>query len=279
MIDPGKRDLFTALKVDENEPKQKPKIVRYSYRQHLRETKRLKYQRIIRNHRKEERQVFEELLSEFNGKTVDSIKFQEYIQEKTEINKKLLPLYADLKFRQYRWYGYLERKRAEDKMINKVKDKFGKDVVVFYGDWSARCQIRSFAPTPNKGIKRKFVENFDVYNLDEYRTSKLHWETEKEGDNLKLKDKDGKLRKIHAIKTFTMKKNPNRLGCINRDRNACLNMWKLVSHYLNTGEWLPAYKRSRDTNLSHTPNSRDTNLSQTPNSKRRRTEGGVENAY
>ena len=110
---------------------------------------------------------------------------------------------------------------------------------------STRYQIRSFAPTPNKGIKRKFVENFDVYNLDEYRTSKLHWETEKEGDNLKVKDKDGRLRKKHAIKTFTMKKNPNRLGCINRDRNACLNMWKLVSHYLDTGQWLSAYKRSR----------------------------------
>ena len=135
-------------------------------------------------------------------------------------------------------------------MIHRVKKAFGKDVIVFYGDWSTRYQMRSFAPTPNKGIKRKFVENFDVYNLDEYRTSKLHWETEKEGDNLKLKDKDGRLRKKHAIKTFTMKKNPNRLGCINRDRNACLNMWKLVSHYLDTGQWLSAYKRSRKSNQS-----------------------------
>ena len=75
VIDPGKRDLFTAMKVDENNPKEKPKIVRYSYRQHLRETKRLKYQRIIRNHRKEDRQLFEEILSEFNGKTVDSVSY------------------------------------------------------------------------------------------------------------------------------------------------------------------------------------------------------------
>ena len=47
-------------------------------------------------------------------------------------------------------------------------------------------------------------------------------------------------------------------------------VWKLVSHYLETGQWLSAYKRS---NLSHTPNlTRDANLSHTPNSKRRRIE-------
>ena len=127
---PGKRDLFTAMKVDKKEPKQKPKIVRYSFRQYLQETKRLKYQRVIRNHKKEKRQEEEEKLSDLNGKTVDSIKFQKYIKEKTKINKKLLPLYADLKFRRYRWYSYLERRRAEDKMIHRVKKSFGNDVIV-----------------------------------------------------------------------------------------------------------------------------------------------------
>ena len=52
--------------------------------------------------------------------------------------------------------------------------------------------------------------------------------------------------KKQVRRTFTMVKNQNTLGCINRDRNACLNMWKLVTHYLDTGEWLPAYKRSRE---------------------------------
>ena len=133
-------------------------------------------------------------------------------------------------------------------MINRVKDKFGKDVIVFYGDWSTSYQMKSFAPTPNKRIRRKFVENFDVYELDEYRTSKLHWETEQEGDNLWLPDKKRQLRKMHAIKTFAipMVNDRNTLGCINRDRNACLNMWKLVTHYLETREWLPKYKRSEE---------------------------------
>ena len=109
----------------------------------------------------------------------------------------------------------------------------------------------------SKLIKRKFVDSFkDVYNLDEYNTSKLHWKTEEEGDNLELPDKNGRLRKKHAIKTYTMKIKKNdgrvhrRLGCINRDRNACLNMRKLVLHYLETREWLPKYKNPSKNNQS-----------------------------
>ena len=168
VIDPGKRDLFTAMKVDENDPERKPKILRYSYRQHLRETKRLKYQRIIRNHMKEERQRLEEVLSYFNGKTVNSIAFQAIIKVQTDINRELLPLYEDLKFRQYRWYGYLERRRAEDKMINRVKDKFGKDVIVFYGDWSTRYQMRSFAPTPNNLLYILIFRSFKSFFLSSF---------------------------------------------------------------------------------------------------------------
>ena len=177
-------------------------------------------------------------------------------------------------------------------MINKVKKAFGKDnPIVFYGDWSAKHQSKFFAPTPNKRIKRKFVENFEVYNLDEYNTSRLDWLTEKPGDNLEVKDKKKrlfgrvyrtkkdknglvkrtkkdmkvilvrgkkgekpvfqdkkkKLRKLHAVKTFTRN---NRLECINRDRNACLNMRKLVLHYLKFGEWKSAYKNPRKTKKS-----------------------------
>ncbi len=244
VIDPGKRDLFTAM--DKN-----GKLIRYSFKRHLKETKRLKYQRIIQNHRERLGILkLEKQLTELNGKTVDPKEFKEFIKQKTQINKQLLLLYADLKFRQYQWYSYLERRRSDDNMVNRVKQAFGSKVVVFYGDWSVRSQMKFFAPTPNKRIKRKFVENFQVYNQDEYRTSKLYWKTEEEGNNLKLKDKDGKLRKKHAIKTFTM--HNNRMGCINRDRNACLNMRKLVLHYLTTGHWLPAYcsKKSRDINPS-----------------------------
>ena len=88
--------------------------------------------------------------------------------------------------------------------------------------------------TPNIGIKRKLKESFKVYNMDEYKTSKIHYETEEKCENLVLLDKTGKSRRQHSILTYKMEN--GRLGCINRDRNACLNMIKLFVHFLKTGE-------------------------------------------
>jgi len=259
VVDPGKRDLFTAMD-------KKGKFLKYSFRQHLRETKRLKYKSLIQNHRK--RLGITELEKSLNNlafKTVNPGEYIKNVKRRTKINKQLLELYSDTKFRQYRWYGYLERRRADDKMINMVKKKFGKDVTILYGDWSRRSQMKYFAPTPNKRVKRKFKENFNLYNLDEYRTSKLYWRTNEEGGNLEVKDKKGRIRKKHAIKTFKVKKwvecinrdklrekraiktfkMKERIDCINRDRNACLNMRKLVLNYLETGKWLKPYVNTK----------------------------------
>jgi len=80
-----------------------------------------------------------------------------------------------------------------------------------------------------------------------------------------LKDKRGRLREKHAIKTFKVKKwvecnnrdrlrekqgiktfkMKERIDCINRDRNACLNMRKLVVKYLKTGEWSKPYVNTK----------------------------------
>ena len=38
--------------------------------------------------------------------------------------------------------------------------------------------MRNFISTPNLGIKRKLQERFEVYNIDEFRTSCLHYKTE-----------------------------------------------------------------------------------------------------
>ena len=71
--------------------------------------------------------------------------------------------------------------------------------------------------------------------------------TGEKGDKLMFQDKKENLRKLHAVKTFVRN---NGLECINRDRNACLNMRELVLHYLKFGEWKSAYKNPRKTNKS-----------------------------
>lgn len=94
--------------------------------------------------------------------------------------------------------------------------------------------MRGILSTPNLGLKRKLGEHFKIYNLDEYRTSKLNCKTEEVNGNLYLPDKKKHVRKLHSVLTYQTEK--NRSGCINRDVNAVNNMIKLVNHYLqNTG--------------------------------------------
>jgi hypothetical protein len=79
-------------------------------------------------------------------------------------------------------------------------------------------------------LKRILKRRFQVYLIDEFRTSCLHHKTEGYTEHLSYKDKKGKSRELHAVLTAKLKK--TRLGCINRDRNACKNMRKIFLHYL-----------------------------------------------
>jgi ribosomal protein L30/L7E len=144
-------------------------------------------------------------------------------------------------------------------MLDKIEKKYGKNVNMIMGDWSPDKQMKHFAPTPNIGIKRKLRERFMIYNIDEYNTSKLHHSTEQVGKKnkfpdkpnskwcpiekkqIRISDKNPILREKHSVLIFQLKR--QRWGCINRDNNACLNMIKLVKHYLETGRWLEKYIR------------------------------------
>ena len=133
-----------------------------------------------------------------------------------------------------------------------IKDKFGKDVTLIYGDWSSGQQMRHVISTPNLGLKRKLGEHFKVYNIDEFRTSCLNNKTLDKNENIYLPDKLKNLRKIHSILTYKMEN--NRKGCINRDNNAVRNMIKITSQFLINKERPEIFKRSyklpiKDANL------------------------------
>ena len=86
------------------------------------------------------------------------------------------------------------------------------------------------------------AEKFTVYNIDEFRTSKLNYKTEEVSGNLSLPDKKNEVRKIHSILTYKTEK--GRMGCINRDENAVNNMIKIVESYLKDGTRPEKYTRS-----------------------------------
>jgi hypothetical protein len=243
-VDPGKRDLFTMIDDDDN-------MLRYSNKRRVRETRRIRYQRLIKNYKdKCGISNLENKLSDYNSKSCNLEKYKKYLNNKNEINEKLFSLYEDKKFRQYKWYGFINRKRAEDNMLNLIEKRYGKDTKIIMGDWCISKQMRNFISTPNIGIKRKLKERFDVYNIDEFRTSCLYHKTEDKGDNLYLPDKKERLRKLHSVLTFKMEN--SRRGCINRDYNGCINMRKLFHSYMKDGTRPLRYQRGfelkKDTN-------------------------------
>ena len=237
-IDPGKRSLFTMMNDD-------GKFYSYTNKQRVNETKRLKYQNILKKYKDElEITSKENKLSSYNSKSCNIIKFNDFITKKISTNEVLYKLYQNNKFRQYKWYAFINKKRTEDNMLNKIENTYTKDSIIIIGDWSIGKQMKNFISTPNLSLKRKLQERFKVYDIDEYRTSCLNYKTDELCNNLYLPDKKNKERKIHSILTYKMENKRN--GCINRDKNGCKNIQKIFNHYILYNERPERYKRGVD---------------------------------
>jgi len=237
--DPGKNTLLHMK--DKNGKK-----YRYTNRKHAKLTKRLKYQRLIQNYKdKNDISKVENELTKYNSRTCDLNKFKEFIKNKNKINAMLFEKYNKEIFRKYKWYGFLNRKHTETKMIKEIKNTFGKNSIIFYGDFGFKTNChKGNISTPNNRLKRLIGKQMKLYNLDEFRTSKLNYKTEEVCENLYLLDLKGKSRKLHSVLTYKMEN--KQIGCINRDENAVNNMIKIVNHYLNKKERLLKYRRDYD---------------------------------
>ena len=86
------------------------------------------------------------------------------------------------------------------------------------------------------------------------KTSCINYKTEKESGNLIFKIKEnttcqrfiskiGKKVKMHSILTYQMEN--QRLGCINRDKNAVYNIRKIFNYYMLHNERPEVYRRTK----------------------------------
>lgn len=221
-------------------------IFKYSNRMHLKRTKRIKYQKLIKNY-KDKREVskIENKLSKYNSKTCNINKFKEYITTKNKINELLFKAYENEIYRKYKWYSYINKNKTEMRLVNDIKYHFGNDIIIILGDWSmGKDGFRGNISTPNKELKKLLIRNFTVFSIDEFRTSMLNCKTEEVNKNMCLPDRNGKYHEIHSILTFQMEN--KRIGCINRDNNAVNNMVKLVKYFLETKGRLLRFRRDYD---------------------------------
>lgn len=104
--DGGKRCLL-YMKYD------KGNRIRYTNKRYMKEVKRLKYQRIIKNHKDKtfydideeltmSMSEIESILSKYNSKSCELETFKRYIETKNKINEKLTKEYENEVFRKYK---------------------------------------------------------------------------------------------------------------------------------------------------------------------------------
>ncbi|AYV77714.1 MAG: hypothetical protein Edafosvirus1_45 [Edafosvirus sp.] len=261
-IDPGKIRLLTMI---DNEGK----TMKYTCGQRLRETKRYKYREKLNKYaEKEGIKEKEKKLSEYNSKTSEYKKYIEYITEKNKIMNEVGDKYNKEEgiYKKYKWYGYINRQRSEARIVNKIKEEYGEDIIIIMGDWSENTQKKRIKriSVPGASLRRLLKENFRMYMINEYNTSKLNYKTEEETKNLiiskerrvpkynkkkmeevkvhneRLNEEDRELKRIHSVLTYKMEN--NRMGCINRDINSVKNMRKITKHILERGERPEKYK-------------------------------------
>jgi hypothetical protein len=261
VIDPGMNSLLTMMSKDDK------KTLSYTKSHYLSMTKRKEIMKKIERIKKEKINKLENQLTKDNQrfKTSNNYEiFKTYYNLKMKLHTELENLYNDVRLNKLRWYMFINEKRSESKLITQIKNKFNlsKDntlktkPVLIIGDWSMNKKNIKSISTPNKKYEKLLNKNFPMLKINEFRTSKIHNETNnicenyikkydikniniksvyslekiKEKNELlyKNKIKDQKVHKILVCKTNVELK----VHFINRDKNSVKNMKSIINSYI-----------------------------------------------
>lgn len=174
-IDPGKSDLIYCSSGEGRNEK-----FRYTQNQRrfeTREKKHRKKRKKLAEERVEGKTVteWETSLSLLNKKTLGFEAAKAYFTKKNEVNGKLFQHYEKKVYRALRWRACVNRRRSEDRTINRFREKIGKpeDVVLGWGDWSTGSRHMKFhEPTLGVGMRKLFTKaGYEVKLVNEFRTS------------------------------------------------------------------------------------------------------------
>ena len=226
--DPGKRSLVYMM--DNNGNK-----LQYTAPQRKRESKTKTNQRILLEERKRNGIIEKETeLSLQNSKTVDYEKFKTYLVEKSKLNKETADFYQRETWRKMKFRQYSYGKKSMDTFLNKIKETFGENILIGYGNWSRSTQMKHFMPTMNKGLRKLINKKYDTITINECNTSKKCCDCNKDLEY--YKDKEGK-------KVFRLLVCSNCVSCENknivfrtRDANSSINIMNLTRTWIEKQE-------------------------------------------
>jgi len=245
--DPGKHSLVYMMDSQGNK-------LQYTASQRKIESYGKRNERILLQEKKRNNIIEKEThLSSKNSKSVDYEKFKKYLQEKDKLNKETLDFYQrdvwrKMKFRQYS-YGM----KSMDKFLNKIKETFGENILIGYGNWSRSTQMKHMMPTMNKELRNLIHKKYDTLTINEFYTSQKCCECYKDlkhHTNKKVicrKNKKGKeiYRLFYCSNCVSLK---NKNGVFRtRDKNSAVSIMKL------TKEWIDTQSRPEEFCFHHSP--------------------------
>jgi hypothetical protein len=234
--DPGKRNL--VYMVDENGKK-----LQYTAPQRKRESYGKRNQRILLVEKKRNNIIKKETdLSFQNSKSVNIEKYKMFLVEKNKLNKETLEFYKKETWRKMKFRSYSYCKKSIDTFLNKIKETFGENILIGYGNWSRSTQMKHFMPTMNKGLRKLIHKKYDTITINECNTSKkccgclnnLHHHKDKEGKEI-----------------FRLLVCSNCVSCENkkivfrtRDVNSAVNIRNITRCWIETQKRNPAFQIS-----------------------------------
>jgi hypothetical protein len=96
---------------------------------------------------------------------------EDYMRARQKSVPFLEPFYRRPVFRTNRYSAFRGRKSSEDKFVERTIKAFGRDVVILYGNWGQRPNLKNQPPTPGIGFRRKMERSFHVVLVYEKNTS------------------------------------------------------------------------------------------------------------
>lgn len=253
--DPGKFQLVYMVSEDKETPG-KYKKIQYNALQRQKESKSKRNGKIMEKEKTKWKitKIESELTSE-RSKTSYYNKFKDYIGKKIEIYEKVKEFYRKELWRKLNFRQHVYSEKSLEKMMKNIEEKFGKEIIIGYGNWSRNTQMKNMIPTMGKELRKRIHKKFDTITIDEYRTSKKCNKCNEDMEN--FKNEEGK--KIHRLMVCRKCKeckceNKTEIAYRARDKNSAINIMRITKTWINERKRIEAFcrKDSKESNVETT---------------------------
>ncbi len=167
--------------------------------------------------------------------------YQHYLRTRLLVIDQLRQYYRRKIFRRMRYDAFVGRRASEDRFFSKMKNAFGKDAIILYGDWGRNPNLKHQPPSPGVAFRRRMCSHFRVFLVHEPNTSSVCPRCQTFSLEKPRLDAEGN--EIHHLLRCQNRRCP--CPWWNRDVLATENQRKTALHALRTGSWHPTFVLGR----------------------------------